>query len=199
MKNILIPAVIFIITMTVTPGPNNMLLTVSGAKFGYRKSLPFIVGIIIGEVSQLVLSALGLGVLFLHYPLAQLLLKITGSLYLVYLAVKIAFSRKSGKSAEDKVDEPMSMLHGIFFQYLNPKAYVFALTVMSVYPLQGELFFQSALLIIISFILICPLSVSLWAGFGSLLKPLMMNGRYARSMNYVLGGVTALSVVFILM
>ncbi len=198
MDSVLIPAVVFIITMTATPGPNNMLLTVSGAKFGYRRSLPFILGIVIGEVSQLILSALGLGVLFIHFPLAQLLLKMAGSLYLIYLAAKIAFGGKGGKDSGDDIEKPMTLIHGIFFQYLNPKAYVFALTVMSVYPLQGELYLRSALLIIISFVLICPMSVSLWAGFGTLLKK-MMAGRHARNLNFVLGAMTALSVVFILM
>lgn len=198
MKSIMIPVVLFVITMTVTPGPNNMLLTASGARFGYRRTLPFIAGIVLGIISQLILSALGMGYLFQLFPIAQKILKIVGSAYILYLAVKIGMSPVKGIKDDKSVEEPMRMFQGALFQYLNPKAYIMTITAMSVYPLQGELYFKSSLFILLSFLIICPLSISIWAGFGSLLKKVMKEGRYAGKVNLFLGGITALSVVFIL-
>lgn len=194
----MIPVLLFVLTMTITPGPNNMLLTASGARFGFRKTIPFIVGIVLGIISQLILSALGLGSLFQHFPLAQKILKICGSIYILYLAVKIAIPSKKVQKDGDLFDKPMHMLQGALFQYLNPKAYIMTITAMSVYPLKGEMYFRSSLFILLSFLIICPISISMWAGFGSLLKKVMKDGKYARRVNLLLGGITALSVVFIL-
>jgi threonine/homoserine/homoserine lactone efflux protein len=198
MKSIVIPVLLFVLTMTATPGPNNMLLTASGARFGFRRTLPLIAGIVLGIISQLILSALGMGYLFQLFPLAQKVLKITGSAYILYLAVKIGMSPGKGNKDDEKVEEPMHMLQGALFQYLNPKAYIMTITAMSVYPLQGDMYFKSSLFILLSFLIICPLSISIWAGFGSLLKKVMKEGRYAGKVNLFLGGITALSVVFIL-
>jgi threonine/homoserine/homoserine lactone efflux protein len=193
---IILPVFLFALSMTITPGPNNMLLTASGARFGYRRTLPLIGGIVLGIVSQLVLSALGLGILFERLPLVKNLLKLFGVLYLLYLAYRIAFtSGKEGRT--EKAQRPLNLIEGAGFQYLNPKAYIMSITAMSVYPLEGQLYIPSALLIIGFFIVITPLSISLWAGFGTLLGRVMSSTRYARGVRMLLGGMTAASVVFI--
>lgn len=198
MKNIIIPVLLFTLTMTITPGPNNMLLTASGARFGFRKTLPFIGGIVLGIISQLLLSALGLGYLFEHYPLAQKILKITGSLYILFLAYHIANPSDSHRKGSQSIQKPIQLVQGALFQYLNPKAYIMTITAMSVYPLQGELYLRSSLFILLSFVVICPLSISLWAAFGTLLKVFMKEGKHAGKVNIFLGVITAFSVVFIL-
>ena len=75
MYAIILPVFLFTLSMTITPGPNNMLLTASGARFGYRRTLPLIGGIVLGIISQLVLSALGLGVLFESIPVLKIFYK----------------------------------------------------------------------------------------------------------------------------
>lgn len=197
MKEIVFPVLLFVFTMTATPGPNNMLLTASGARFGFRRTLPFIAGIVLGIFTQLILSALGLGYLFHYFPIARIILKITGSVYILYLAIKIARPSQKGMK-ENSVDKPVPMLQGALFQYLNPKAYLMTITAMSVYPLQGDLYIPSALFILVSFLVICPLSISAWAGFGAFLKKIMKDGKHAARINLCLGGITALSIVFIL-
>lgn len=198
MKEIIIPVLLFTLTMTITPGPNNMLLTASGARFGFMRTIPFIGGIVLGIISQLLLSALGLGYLFEHYPLAQKVLKAAGSIYILYLAWKIAFPPGKSRKGGDTIEEPMNLLQGALFQYLNPKAYIMTMTAMSVYPLQGELYLRSTLFILISFIVVCPVSISLWAAFGSLLKSFMYEGKHTAKVNMFLGAATAFSIVFIL-
>jgi len=198
MKGIMLPVILFTLSMTATPGPNNMLLTVTGARFGFKKTLPMIAGIVLGIVSQLLLSAWGLGVLFQNLPLIQDILKIAGSLYIFYLAIKTAFPGQKKKQSHQK-DSPMGLLQSAGFQYLNPKAYIMTITAMSVYPLEGELYLLSTLFILISFLIICPISISLWAGFGSLLNGWINDGTKGKWINYGLGMVTASSVIFILL
>lgn len=193
---IILPVFLFTLSMTITPGPNNMLLTASGARFGYRRTLPLIGGIVLGIISQLVLSALGLGVLFEEFPVLKSLLKVFGVLYLVYLAYRIAFPTIK-EERENEAEQPLGLMAGAGFQYLNPKAYIMSITAMSVYPLQGELFLPSALLIIVFFLIITPLAISVWAVFGTLLGRLMSSDRSARGVRMLLGGMTVASVVFI--
>ncbi len=93
MQAIIFPVIIFSLVMTITPGPNNMLLTASGTQFGYRRTFPLIIGIMIGVVSMMALAGMGLGVLFDRYPIIKQVLTYVGSGYIIYLAVKI-FLRK---------------------------------------------------------------------------------------------------------
>ncbi len=198
MKSILFPVILFTLSMTVTPGPNNILLTASGARFGYKKTMPLIAGIVLGLLSQLILSAWGLGYLFQEFPLFKNVLKVAGTAYILYLAFKIAFKSRVN-SSEDHNQKPLTTLQGAAFQYLNPKAYIMSITAMSVFPLEGQDFLPSALLIIASFLVITPLSISVWAYFGSLLNKLFPPGKSRQKMNFLLGGITAASAVFIIL
>jgi threonine/homoserine/homoserine lactone efflux protein len=196
METILVPVLLFAISMSITPGPNNMLLTASGASYGYRRTVPLICGIVTGIVSLLTLSALGLGALFESVPVLRTILKIAGSGYLVYLAFRIAFAGGGQKGAVSR-QEPLTFLQGAAFQYLNPKAYVMAITAMSVYPLSGSEYFSSAALIVAVFVAVTPISISLWAGFGTLIGTLMTSPQSARVVRLSLGALTLGSVVFI--
>ena len=196
MTSILIPVFLYSLVMTGTPGPNNMMLTASGARFGYRRTLPLLLGIVLGVCSMLALSALGLGVLFDRFPVLQSGLKIAGSLYLAYLAWKVAFSG-AAHGAEAPREKPLGFWHGAAFQYLNPKAYVMTVTAMSVYSLAGEEYVGSALLIIAVFAVVAPAAISLWAAFGTVLGRLMAKSGRSRAVNYGLGVLTAASVAFI--
>ncbi len=197
MESIILPVSLFVLTMAITPGPNNMLLTASGARFGYLATLPHIAGIILGMLSQLLLSALGMGLLFARFPAAQGALKVAGTLYILYLAWKIAFTARAGKEGAAS-DRPFSVLQGAAFQYLNPKAYVITLTAMTVYPLPGADYLPSVAFIAAAFAVIAFGSISLWALFGSLLNGWMKNPRAQRRIRAGLGLLTAGSAAFIL-
>jgi threonine/homoserine/homoserine lactone efflux protein len=196
MTDIILPVFLYTLTMTGTPGPNNMMLTASGARFGYRRTIPLILGIVLGVLVLLGLSALGLGALFTRFPVLKDVLKVLGSVYLIYLSWMIGFSGKSS-SAGRTSEKPLSVLHGFGFQFLNPKAYLMTLTVMSVYPLKGEYFAGSVLVIIAIFALIAPLAVSLWAGFGTLLGRFMDLSLRGRIIRISLSLLTLVSVIFI--
>lgn len=195
-QSFFLPVLLFSISMTATPGPNNMLLTAVGARFGYRRCLPLIAGIVLGLVSQLFLSGFGLGALFLAVPQLRVLLRWAGALYLLYLAFRIASSR-TGKEGERSPARPPTLLQGAALQYLNPKAYLMTVTAVTVYAAEGNRYLLSTVLIAILFSVVTPLSVSLWAGFGSLIGRFLSRPGWGRGVNLALGGMTALSVLFL--
>ncbi len=204
------PFLIFTVIMTATPGPNNMLLTLLGARHGYRKTLPFLLGVVAGILSLICLSALGLGWLFEEFPLLQKGLKLAGASYILYLAGKILLSviKKEDKGKENTPGRPSSpeslsggkprFSEGFLFQYLNPKVYITTLSAVSVYSLPGGDYPLSVMIIFLTFALIAPLSISLWAALGTALGK-FGTGKWGKPVNLLLGLLTASSAAFILL
>ncbi len=199
MFELLIPTTMFAISMTGTPGPNNMLLTVSGARFGYRRTVPLILGIVAGIQTQLLLVAVGLGIVFATIPVLQLLLRIVGVAYLLYLAVRIAFFSVSRAGTETNASRPLRSVEGALFQYVNPKAWVMTVTAMSVYTIDGDIYGRTAFVVMLVFLFITPISVSMWAAFGTVIGRRLSSGRHQRTFNIALGLITAASAAFVLL
>ncbi|MCK9171521.1 MAG: LysE family transporter [Treponema sp.] len=97
MKSVILPVILFVFIMAITPGPNNMLLTASGARFGYKRTLTLILGMILGMLSQLIVCAAGFVFLFEKFPRLHTVLKVIGTVYILYLAVRITFFSSSKK------------------------------------------------------------------------------------------------------
>ena len=116
----ILPVILFVFIMAITPEPNNMLLTASGARFGYKRTLRLILGMILGMQSRLILCAVGLVFLFEKIPLLHTVLKIIGTVYILYLAVRITFSSLS-KKEDSSSHKPLSLIHGIVLQYIIPR------------------------------------------------------------------------------
>ncbi|OLQ78800.1 lysine transporter LysE [Photobacterium proteolyticum] len=186
----------FAATMTGTPGPNNLMVTASGANFGYWRTLPHMMGIGLGLVSMIALVAAGLGVVFTRFPLLHELLRWCGSAYLLYLAWKIA-TAGSAVRTEQPDSRPMTFWAAAMFQYVNPKAWMMSVTAISTFTVAGELYWQSATLVAGVFFLVCFPSVSVWAGFGSMIGRWLHSSRARRVFNGVMGALTAGCVVMI--
>jgi threonine/homoserine/homoserine lactone efflux protein len=197
MNALLIPLILFAIACCITPGPNNIMLTASGANFGFKRSLPHILGITFGVVALQIFTAMGLGYLFTQFPQLQLVLKILGSIYLLYLAWKIATIPTLG--TPEKKGKPFSFWQATLFQFLNPKALVMSFSAMTTFTLAGDRYISSAIQVVIVFGLVCMPSISLWTGFGMAIGRLLSSPRRFRIFNLSLGTVTALSVVVIVM
>ena len=197
MRDVLIPTLLFAISMTATPGPNNMLLTAAGASFGFKRTVPVMIGMVLGFQSQLLLGAIGLGAVFTGIPLLQNILRIVGVGYLLYLAWRIAFAAApdGGQQAATPA-KPLKLIEGALFQYVNPKAWIASMTAMSVYPLPGAEYTRTSITVALVFLVIMPLSISLWAAFGTLIGGLLAK-RIGRWLNIALGVLTAASAVFV--
>ena len=163
----LLALVLFAFATSITPGPNNMMLFASGVNFGFRRTVPHMLGIGAGFLSLLIGVGMGLGALLSAYPPAFLALKVAGGLYLLWIAWKIGSSRSMGEG-EAKA-RPMTFLGAAAFQWVNPKAWVMAVTAMAVYP-NPEHYTLTVAIVALVFAAVNVPSVSTWAGFGSALR-----------------------------
>ncbi|HEX2146413.1 MAG TPA: LysE family translocator [Pseudorhizobium sp.] len=159
--------VLFAFTTSITPGPNNMMLFASGVNFGFRRTIPHMLGIGAGFLSLLIGVGLGLGALMQSVPIVYTLLKFAGGAYLVWIAWKIGTSRRlsEGKAGA----RPMTFLGAAAFQWVNPKAWVMAVTAMATYT-NPAAYSATVLIVGFAFALVNLPSVSTWAGFGSALR-----------------------------
>ena len=123
---------VFCFVSSITPGPNNFMLLASGVNFGFARTVPHMLGISAGFLSLLLGVGFGLGAVLTTFPSLHLVRKIAGGAYLLYLAWRIAMSRSLGRAGEAAA-RPMTFLEATAFQWVNPKAWVMAVTAMAVY------------------------------------------------------------------
>ena len=191
----LLPLMSYCLLMSGTPGPNNVMLTTSGANFGYRATLPQILGILLGGFVLTLACCLGLGQLFLAWPLAQQLLRIGGALYLLVLAWKL-----SGASmAQGQVlPRPLGFVHGALFQFVNPKNWLKAVTLASVFMPTGLPPLQAGLLVgLVSSLMGFP-AISMYALFGVAIRRQLERPAVQRGFNLCMGGALAVLALMFL-
>ena len=158
---------LFAFTTSITPGPNNMMLFASGVNFGFARTIPHMFGIGAGFLFLLIAVGLGLGALLHSVPMLYTGLKFAGGAYLVWIAWKIGSSRTLSEGKAGAV--PMTFVQAAAFQWINPKAWVMAVSAMATYT-GGESYIASVLAVGLVFALVNVPSVSTWAGFGSALR-----------------------------
>lgn len=179
----LLPLMSYCLVMSVTPGPNNVMLATTGANFGGRGALPAILGIQAGLFIQTLLMCLGLGSAFTAYPLAQQVLRIAGSLYLVYLAWKLS-GTSVGKAQAPRA---VSFAQAATFQALNPKSWVKAMTMASVFMPAGSDTVGNALLVTMTGAVVGAPCNILWALFGVSIRGVLQDPRKQRVFNLTMG------------
>jgi len=178
-----------------TPGPNNLLALASGANYGYRRTLPHILGVCLGFAIMLFLVAAGLGRLFKAVPSAYLLLKYAAFAYLVYLAWKIATSKSIGESRENReTAKPITFLGSAAFQWVNPKAWIASVTVVASFTVP-ETFWQSLCIGGAANIILAFSAVSTWALFGTIVKTWLSDPLRLRIFNVTMGVLLVVSIL----
>ena len=186
----------FYFTMFVTPGPNNSMLTFSGLKFGFVRTLPHAIGIPLGHIFQIGLTCFGLGKIFLIYPEIQFYMKILCFLYLLYLAWKMVGSFDMEKK---EIGRPLKFYEASLFQFINPKAWSIAITVASGFFPTEENILIGILFVTITAAVICFPSICVWALFGSSLKKYISNYRVKKYIEYSLALMVVSTGFFILL
>jgi len=179
-----------------TPGPNNIMLTASGVNFGFRRSIPHILGVVLGMIILFSSAAFGLGVLFELVPFLHSILKILGSIYLLYLAYRILISGRSG--AKDSQNRPLSFIEAAAFQFVNPKGLMITITTMSTFTLVGEYYWLSVLVILGIFASVSTCTMSLWTLFGTIIGSYLKNDSVFKFFNFGMATLLVLSVIYIL-
>ena len=176
---------VYAFVTSITPGPNNFMLLASGVNFGFVRTIPHMLGIGAGFFSLLLGVGFGLGAILMAFPSLHAALKITGGAYLLYLAWRIGMSRSLGKEGEAKA-KPMTFLQAAAFQWVNPKAWVMAVTAMAVYT-SPQARFLSVVLVAVAFALVNLPSVSTWAGFGMALRGFLSDPLRLKWFNIAMG------------
>jgi threonine/homoserine/homoserine lactone efflux protein len=181
---LLIAFVIFAAVMFFTPGPNNVMLLSSGLTYGFRRTLPHIAGITVGFAFMIASVGLGLGTVFIAYPVLQTILKYAGAAYLVYLAGAIAMSGTT-PSRQDNARGPMTFWGAAMFQWINAKGWVMVIGTITAYAAIAGFPWNIVIQTTISLV-IGAISTVAWALFGSALRPLLTSPRMVRAFNIVM-------------
>lgn len=196
-SNLFLSMLGFLWVAAITPGPNNMLLTTSGANFGFYRSLWLMVGIMCGMQSMLLFVAFGVGSLIQVYPSLHMMLKVLGSLYLLWLAWKIATSAYQKLEMDVAPAKPIRLYQGWLLQFLNPKAWLMGLGAVASFSLPGEAYNGSIAAISLGVLLVNLISGVIWLGFGTLIGRLLGSRRAWYTFNIVMGILTAACVLLI--
>lgn len=183
---LLLSLLLFAFASSITPGPNNMMILASGANFGFRRSLPHILGISLGHALMVFLLGLGVAQIFQLWPPAYTLLKVAAVLYMLYLAWKIAGAAAPEGQA---VGRPFTFLQAAAFQWVNPKAWTMALGAVTAYAPDKAL--ASYALVALAFLTVNLPSVTFWAVLGQEMRRFLTSARRLRLFN---GGMAVLLI-----
>ena len=178
---LLMAASLFILSSSITPGPNNTMLMASGLNFGFRRSLRHLLGVQVGFAILLSSVGLGLHTVLDRVPQFYALLRYVGSAYMLWMAWKLATTR-AVLTEPLFTQQPMGFWGALAFQWVNPKAWVMALTFMSTYMSPGALLLEILLLALLFMLLSTPCS-AFWLGFGQAMRRLLQNPRHLRLFN----------------
>jgi threonine/homoserine/homoserine lactone efflux protein len=183
-QSLLIAFVVFAAVMFFTPGPNNVMLLSSALTYGFRRSLPHMAGITFGMGFMVAAVGLGLGTIFITYPVLQAILKYAGAAYLIYLAAAIAMSG-AATSGQDNRRGPMTFWGAVLFQWVNAKGWVMVIGTITAYAaiasFPWNIVIQTAITLVTG-----TLATVAWALFGSALRPMLTSPRMVRAFNVIM-------------
>jgi len=183
--------ILFTVVSIVTPGPNNLMLMSSGANFGFKRSIPHMLGITFGVAIMIFLVGTGLMTVFELFPFSHIILKTLSVIYLIYLAYKIASSNLEARGCDDTT-QPITFFQACAFQWINPKAWSMAFTAISVYAPDKAL--GSILFIACIFALTNAPSASLWTLLGQKISVILHAPHRLKLFNYTMAGCLIVSI-----
>ncbi|MBT5441090.1 MAG: LysE family translocator [Candidatus Marinimicrobia bacterium] len=175
-----------------TPGPNNVVASYSGFNFGIKKTIPHILGTTLGFTSLVLLLTIGLINVFKLFPIIQIVIRYLGTVFLIYLAYKIASSTASD---EIKKENPVRFIETFLFQYLNPKGVMVAIIVVSTYVELGENYLNYATQVVALAFLFSSTSITLWTFIGKFLRKFATNDKFIKYFNYAMSMLLLLSII----
>jgi threonine/homoserine/homoserine lactone efflux protein len=187
------PLVVFVIVATVTPGGATTLVTASGARFGFRRSLPLIAGIALGLASLAALSSAGLGALLMNAPTLQTIVKAAGTAYLLWLAWRIAMAGPPAQGEGQAA--PTSFIGGACLLWLNPKGWALTLGAAASFALLADTPERLAIVLGVAFGVAACVSLALWCALGMMLARLLRTPRHWRMLNLAMSLLLVASIV----
>ena len=187
-----VPLILFGIATAFTPGPNNILSSYSGFNFGFKKTIPLMLGVILGWTTMLTVMASGLIIIFQKYIFLQSIIKILGTIFLIYLAYKIAFS--SANDSEN-IKKPVLFFDTFLFQFINPKGVMVAMIAVSTFIDIQENYLRDATIVIITYFFMAVFSVSSWCLLGKYLRKFATSKNFIKKFNYIMSFLLIVCVI----
>ena len=178
-----ISLILFTFVTSCSPGPNNILASYSGFNFGFFKTIPHMLGVIFGFTILVTITNFGLINIFQKYPVIQDALKYTGTIFLIYLAYKISFSKKNSDSFYQK---PVKFLETFFFQFINPKSVIVTVIMVSTYVEKGQNFLNYSFWVITIAFSFAVFSIIFWTLVGKFLRKFATNHKFIKKFNYIM-------------
>jgi threonine/homoserine/homoserine lactone efflux protein len=191
---LIITSLPFLATMGFTPGPNNILVASSGVNFGFRATIPHILGVTVGYPLMLLLVGVGLAQIFTQVPQIHAVLKYLCIAYLLYLSWRIAFAPVAADETR-RTAKPLTFLQAAAFQWVNGKGWVVALSAVTTFTVVNATLILQVVALAALALLVTIASVSSWTLFGALLRQYLHTERRRRLFNQAMAGLLAASVV----
>lgn len=182
------------VTASFTPGPNNLMITASGANFGYMRSMPHMLGVALGYPIMFVILAFGLGEIFSRWPLFHETLRYLGALYLLYLAWRIA---TAGRAQVKDRARPLTFLEATAFQWINPKGVLFAISIIATFTANAENYETRIFIMAMILIMAAYASISTWCLFGMGISRILRTDRALQIFNITMAVLLAGSILLL--
>jgi len=191
---LLISIFMFSFATSITPGPNNIMLLSSGLTFGYKRTIPHTLGVVLGFPFMTICVGLGLGKIFEAYPMSLTILKVLGIMYLLWLAWHIANSKPELQKNSDKT-QPLNFMQVVLFQWVSPKNWIKIITAMSIYVTSVSNALPQVIMISIIFFSTVLISANSWALGGVFLKKLIKSETGVKRFNVIMAILLVFSIV----
>ena len=186
------PLILFGIATAFTPGPNNILSSYSGFNFGFKKTIPLMLGVILGWTTMLTVMASGLIIIFQKYIFLQSIIKILGTIFLIYLSYKIAFS---STNESENIKKPVLFFDTFLFQFINPKGVMVAMIAVSTFIDVQNNYLRDATIVITTYFFMAVFSVSSWCLLGKYLRKFATSKNFIRKFNYIMSFLLIVCVI----
>ena len=187
-----LPLILFGIATAFTPGPNNIMSSYSGFNFGFKKTIPLMLGVIFGWTAMLTVMASGLIVVFQKYIFLQNTIKVLGSIFLIYLAYKIAISSNINS---EKFERPVNFFDTFLFQFINPKGVIVAMITVSTFIDAQNNYLRDAVIVITVYFFMAVLSVSSWCLLGKYLRNISTSENFIKNFQYKMSFLLIVCVI----
>lgn len=192
MSETLAPLLWFVAAAALTPGPNNIMVAASGANFGYRRTLPHMLGIALGFTFMIAAVGLGLSEVFTALPQLHTVLKWAGTAYMVYLAWRIANAGQPKQGGAES--RPFTFLQAALFQWVNPKAWMMGVSALTAFTTAGAGYLAEMLTVVSVFFIITMPAISIWCLFGTAISRFLKSEKALRLFNWTMAGLIILSI-----
>ena len=192
MSSQLISLLLFGIAASLSPGPNNIMTSYTAFNFGVKKTIPTMLGVIIGWTILVIFLQVGSVIVFQKLEILQKIIRVLGSIYLLFIAYKISFSSIKLKKASPK---PVTFLNTFFFLFLNPKSIIIALAAIAMFINPQENFIRDSIILTTIFFFMAVGSQAAWCLMGKYLRKFATSDKFIKNFNYTMSFLLIVCVI----